>query len=179
MILTSPLARSLTYRQGHLDDTLTYTRICVDLSPRVKFTQFENFDKKQTLSEWHLRLAECYYVKGELQLARDELNKAIAYAKAAKTPIIVAINKKDRVEFNANTVIQQLMGQELVIAAFGGAQPGLEAIIPRVAMLRLHGALTAVKDRILNSPFVALGGLAVLHRSRLERRARRRASAIA
>ncbi|MEM8711776.1 MAG: translation initiation factor IF-2 N-terminal domain-containing protein, partial [Planctomycetota bacterium] len=35
--------------------------------------------------------------------------EAINHAKAAETPIVVAINKKDRAEFNANSVIQQLM----------------------------------------------------------------------
>ena len=46
--------------------------------------------------------------------------EAIAHARAAGTPIVVAINKKDRAEFNANSVIQQLMGQELVPEQYGG-----------------------------------------------------------
>ncbi len=46
--------------------------------------------------------------------------EAIAHARAASTPIVVAINKKDRPEFNANSVIQQLMGQELVPEQYGG-----------------------------------------------------------
>ncbi len=46
--------------------------------------------------------------------------EAINHAKIAETPIVVAINKKDRAEFNANTVIQQLMGQELVPEQYGG-----------------------------------------------------------
>jgi translation initiation factor IF-2 len=46
--------------------------------------------------------------------------EAINHAKFAKTPIVVAINKKDREGFNANTVIQQLMGQELVPEQYGG-----------------------------------------------------------
>ncbi|MDG1050603.1 MAG: translation initiation factor IF-2, partial [Planctomycetota bacterium] len=46
--------------------------------------------------------------------------EAIAHARAAGTPIVVAINKKDRPEFNANSVIQQLMGQELVPEQYGG-----------------------------------------------------------
>ena len=47
--------------------------------------------------------------------------EAINHAKFAETPIVVAINKKDRPEFNANTVIQQLMGQELVPEQYGGS----------------------------------------------------------
>ncbi len=46
--------------------------------------------------------------------------EAIAHARVAGTPIVVAINKKDRPEFNANSVIQQLMGQELVPEQYGG-----------------------------------------------------------
>ena len=46
--------------------------------------------------------------------------EAINHAKAANTPIIVALNKKDRAEFNANAVIQQLMGHELIPEQFGG-----------------------------------------------------------
>lgn len=47
--------------------------------------------------------------------------EAINHAKAAGTPIVVAINKVDKPEFNANAVIQQLMGHELVPEQFGGS----------------------------------------------------------
>ncbi|MEM6671868.1 MAG: translation initiation factor IF-2 [Planctomycetota bacterium] len=47
--------------------------------------------------------------------------EAINHAKAAETPIVVALNKKDRPEFNANAVVQQLMGQELVPEQYGGS----------------------------------------------------------
>ncbi|MEM1453204.1 MAG: translation initiation factor IF-2, partial [Planctomycetota bacterium] len=47
--------------------------------------------------------------------------EAINHAKVAETPIVVALNKKDRPEFNANAVIQQLMGQELVPEQYGGS----------------------------------------------------------
>ena len=46
--------------------------------------------------------------------------EAINHAKAAGTPIVVALNKADKPEFNANAVIQQLMGQELVPEQYGG-----------------------------------------------------------
>jgi len=38
----------------------------------------------------------------------------------AKTPVVVALNKKDKPDFNPNAVIQQLMGQELVPEQYGG-----------------------------------------------------------
>jgi translation initiation factor IF-2 len=46
--------------------------------------------------------------------------EAINHAKVAKTPIVVAINKKDKADFNPNAVIQQLMGHELVPEQYGG-----------------------------------------------------------
>ena len=46
--------------------------------------------------------------------------EAINHAKAAETPIVVALNKADKPEFNANQVIQQLMGHELVPEQYGG-----------------------------------------------------------
>ena len=51
---------------------------------------------------------------------KPSTTEAIAHARAAETPIVVAINKKDRPEFNANAVIQQLMGAELVPEQYGG-----------------------------------------------------------
>ena len=52
---------------------------------------------------------------------KPSTTEAIAHARAAGTPIVVAINKKDRPEFNANAVIQQLMGAELVPEQYGGS----------------------------------------------------------
>ena len=46
--------------------------------------------------------------------------EAINHARAAGTPIVVALNKKDKPGFNANQVIQQLMGHELVPEAYSG-----------------------------------------------------------
>lgn len=51
---------------------------------------------------------------------KPSTEEAINHAKAAGTPIVVAINKKDKPAFNANAVIQQLMGFELVPEAYGG-----------------------------------------------------------
>ncbi len=46
--------------------------------------------------------------------------EAINHARAAKTPIVVALNKKDKPGFNSAQTIQQLMGFELIPEAFGG-----------------------------------------------------------
>lgn len=47
--------------------------------------------------------------------------EAINHAKVAETPIVVALNKKDKPDFNANSSIQQLMGHELIPEQFGGS----------------------------------------------------------
>ncbi|MEO0662917.1 MAG: translation initiation factor IF-2, partial [Planctomycetota bacterium] len=52
---------------------------------------------------------------------KPSTEEAINHAKAAGTPIVVAINKVDRPDFNANAVIQQLMGFELVPEQYGGS----------------------------------------------------------
>jgi translation initiation factor IF-2 len=46
--------------------------------------------------------------------------EAINHARAAGTPIVVALNKKDKPGFNAAQATQQLMGHELVPEAYGG-----------------------------------------------------------
>ena len=51
---------------------------------------------------------------------KPSTEEAINHAKVAGTPIVVAINKKDKPSFNANTVIQQLMKYELVPEVYGG-----------------------------------------------------------
>ncbi|MEZ6021613.1 MAG: translation initiation factor IF-2 [Planctomycetota bacterium] len=51
---------------------------------------------------------------------KPSTEEAINHAKAAGTPIVVAINKKDKPSFNANAVIQQLMKYELVPEIYGG-----------------------------------------------------------
>ncbi|MFT5199089.1 MAG: translation initiation factor IF-2, partial [Planctomycetota bacterium] len=51
---------------------------------------------------------------------KPSTEEAVNHAKAAGTPIVVAINKADKPGFNANTVIQQLMGFELVPEQYGG-----------------------------------------------------------
>ncbi len=51
---------------------------------------------------------------------KPSTEEAVNHAKAAGTPIVVAINKADKPNFNANTVIQQLMGFELVPEQYGG-----------------------------------------------------------
>ena len=51
---------------------------------------------------------------------KPSTEEAVAHARAAGTPIVVAINKKDKPGFNPAQVIQQLMGQELVPELYGG-----------------------------------------------------------
>ena len=47
--------------------------------------------------------------------------EALNHARAAETPIVVAINKSDKPDFDANSTIRQLMGHELVPEQFGGS----------------------------------------------------------
>jgi len=46
--------------------------------------------------------------------------EALAHAKAAKVPVIVAVNKMDKPEANPDRVMQELSGHELVPEAWGG-----------------------------------------------------------
>ncbi len=51
---------------------------------------------------------------------KPSTEEAINHARAAETPIVVALNKKDKAGFNPNAAIQQLMGHELIPEQFGG-----------------------------------------------------------
>ena len=51
---------------------------------------------------------------------KPSTEEAINHAKAAETPIVVALNKMDKPGFNANASIQQLMGHELIPEQYGG-----------------------------------------------------------
>ena len=51
---------------------------------------------------------------------KPSTEEAIAHARAAETPIVVALNKADKPDFNANAAIQQLMGHELIPEQYGG-----------------------------------------------------------
>lgn len=70
--------------------------------------------------------------------------EAINHAKFAKTPIVVALNKADKPEFNANQVIQQLMGHELVPEQYGG----------NTAMFETSGISGAGIDELLEHIFL-------------------------
>ncbi|MEC8511331.1 MAG: translation initiation factor IF-2 [Planctomycetota bacterium] len=70
--------------------------------------------------------------------------EAINHAKAAETPIVVALNKADKPDFNANAVIQQLMGQELVPEQYGGT----------AAMFETSGMTGAGLDELLEHIFL-------------------------
>jgi len=52
---------------------------------------------------------------------KPSTEEAINHARAAQTPIVVALNKMDKPGFNANASIQQLMGHELIPEQFGGS----------------------------------------------------------
>lgn len=51
---------------------------------------------------------------------QPQTKEAIAHAKAASKPIIVAINKIDRQEANPNNIRQELLSEELVVESLGG-----------------------------------------------------------
>ena len=70
--------------------------------------------------------------------------EAINHAKVAGTPIVVALNKADKPDFNANAVIQQLMGQELVPEQYGGS----------TAMFETSGMTGAGLDELLEHIFL-------------------------
>lgn len=70
--------------------------------------------------------------------------EAINHAKAAETPIVVALNKADKPDFNANAVIQQLMGQELIPEQYGGT----------TAMFETSGMTGAGLDELLDHIFL-------------------------
>ena len=70
--------------------------------------------------------------------------EAINHAKVAGTPIVVALNKADKPDFNANAVIQQLMGQELVPEQYGGT----------TAMYETSGMTGAGLDELLEHIFL-------------------------
>ncbi len=51
---------------------------------------------------------------------KPSTEEAVAHAKAANTPIIVAVNKKDKAEFDFNRTVQQLMKFDLTPEDYGG-----------------------------------------------------------
>ncbi|MDA1267182.1 MAG: translation initiation factor IF-2, partial [Planctomycetota bacterium] len=71
--------------------------------------------------------------------------EAINHARAANTPIVVALNKKDKPGFNAAQAIQQLMGHELIPEAYGGQTAffevsamtgeGIEALLEHIFLM--------------------------------------------
>jgi len=70
--------------------------------------------------------------------------EAINHAKAAKVPIVVALNKMDRPDANPTKVLQQLMQHDVVPEEFGGdtlvvrvsakARTGIEALLESLAL---------------------------------------------
>ncbi|MCP3915568.1 MAG: translation initiation factor IF-2 [bacterium] len=57
---------------------------------------------------------------------KPSTEEAVAHARAAGAPIIVAVNKKDKTGYNFNSSVQQLMGLELTPEQYGGTTPMFE-----------------------------------------------------
>lgn len=75
---------------------------------------------------------------------KPSTEEAVAHAKVAGTPIVVAINKKDKPGFNPAQVIQQLMGLELVPEQYGG----------KTAMFETSGMTGEGLDELLEHVFL-------------------------
>ncbi|HUN92858.1 MAG TPA: translation initiation factor IF-2 [Burkholderiaceae bacterium] len=82
--------------------------------------------------------------------------EAIAHAKAAKVPLVVAINKIDKPEANPDRVKQELVAQEVVPEEYGGDAPfvqvsartgeGIDTLLENVLLQAEVLELKAVKD---------------------------------
>jgi len=82
--------------------------------------------------------------------------EAIHHARAAKVPIVVALNKIDKPEANADRVKQELVGHEVVPEEYGGDSPfvpvsaktgqGIDALLEQVLLQAEVLELKAVRD---------------------------------
>ncbi|MBU6285104.1 MAG: translation initiation factor IF-2 [Betaproteobacteria bacterium] len=82
--------------------------------------------------------------------------EAIAHAKAAKVPLVVAMNKMDKPEANPDRVKQELVGHEVVPEDYGGESPfigvsaktgdGIDELLENVLLQAEVLELTAPKD---------------------------------
>ncbi|MEP6607689.1 MAG: translation initiation factor IF-2 [Burkholderiaceae bacterium] len=85
-----------------------------------------------------------------------QTKEAIAHAKAANVPLVVALNKIDKPEANADRVRQELVANEVVPEEYGGESPfipvsaktgeGVDALLENVLLQAEVLELKAVKD---------------------------------
>lgn len=85
-----------------------------------------------------------------------QTKEAIAHAKAANVPLVVALNKIDKPEANADRVKQELVANEVVPEEYGGESPfvpvsaktgeGIDALLENVLLQAEVLELTAVKN---------------------------------
>ena len=85
-----------------------------------------------------------------------QTKEAIAHAKAASVPIVVAINKIDKPEANAERVTQELVAEQVIPEAYGGESQfvpvsartgqGIDALLESILLQAEVLELTAVKS---------------------------------
>ena len=85
-----------------------------------------------------------------------QTKEAIAHAKAANVPIVVAINKIDKPEANAERVTQELVAEQVIPEAYGGESQfvpvsartgqGIDALLESILLQAEVLELTAVKE---------------------------------
>ncbi|MGI9499118.1 MAG: translation initiation factor IF-2 [Geminicoccaceae bacterium] len=81
-----------------------------------------------------------------------QTKEAIAHAKAAEVPIVVAINKIDRAEANPDRVKQELLGEEIVLEEFGG-----DVLAVEVSATEKTGLDKLIEGLLLQAELLELG----------------------
>ena len=81
-----------------------------------------------------------------------QTKEAIAHAKAAEVPIVVAINKIDRPEANPDRVKQELLSEEVVLEEFGG-----DVLAVEVSALKKTGLDKLIEGLLLQAELLELG----------------------
>ena len=81
-----------------------------------------------------------------------QTKEAIAHAKAAEVPIVVAINKIDRAEANPDRVKQELLSEEVVLEEFGG-----DVLAVEVSALEKTGLDKLIEGLLLQAELLELG----------------------
>ncbi len=81
-----------------------------------------------------------------------QTKEAIAHAKAAKVPIVVAINKIDRAEANPDKVKQELLSEEIVLEEFGG-----DVLAVEVSAIEKTGLDKLIEGLLLQAELLELG----------------------
>ncbi|MGI9487728.1 MAG: translation initiation factor IF-2 [Geminicoccaceae bacterium] len=81
-----------------------------------------------------------------------QTKEAIAHAKAAEVPIVVAINKIDRAEANPDRVKQELLSEEIVLEEFGG-----DVLAVEVSAIEKTGLDKLIEGLLLQAELLELG----------------------